>query len=81
LAADLGGEYFSDFWLQASNIIGALSAWMRQQYPDLVTGAIASSGPVFAKLDFLGKPSSLLILECGAMIINSEPNTRFLLVF
>jgi hypothetical protein len=26
---------------------------MRQNYPDLVAGAVASSGPVFAKLDFL----------------------------
>uniref|UniRef100_A0A914UYQ5 Serine carboxypeptidase S28 n=1 Tax=Plectus sambesii TaxID=2011161 RepID=A0A914UYQ5_9BILA len=31
---------------------GALSAWMRQQYPNIVIGAIASSGPVLAKLDF-----------------------------
>uniref|UniRef100_A0A914WRC0 Uncharacterized protein n=1 Tax=Plectus sambesii TaxID=2011161 RepID=A0A914WRC0_9BILA len=33
---------------------GALAAWMRQNYPDIVAGAVASSGPVFAKLDFLG---------------------------
>uniref|UniRef100_A0A914WLA3 C-type lectin domain-containing protein n=1 Tax=Plectus sambesii TaxID=2011161 RepID=A0A914WLA3_9BILA len=32
---------------------GALAAWMRQNYPDIVAGAVASSGPVFAKLDFL----------------------------
>jgi len=32
---------------------GNLAAWMRQNYPDIVAGAVASSGPVFAKLDFL----------------------------
>jgi pimeloyl-ACP methyl ester carboxylesterase len=32
---------------------GAMALWMRQNYPDLVAGAVGSSGPVFAKLDFL----------------------------
>jgi len=32
---------------------GALAAWARQQYPDLLAGAVGSSGPVFAKLDFM----------------------------
>ncbi|EFO90491.1 hypothetical protein CRE_09925 [Caenorhabditis remanei] len=31
---------------------GALSAWMREVFPDVVVGAVASSGPVFAKTDF-----------------------------
>ncbi|ULT93956.1 hypothetical protein L3Y34_003452 [Caenorhabditis briggsae] len=31
---------------------GALSAWMREVFPELVIGAVASSGPVFAKTDF-----------------------------
>ncbi|KAJ8962943.1 hypothetical protein NQ314_005660 [Rhamnusium bicolor] len=31
---------------------GALAAWMREKYPHLVHGAISSSGPLFAKLDF-----------------------------
>jgi len=31
---------------------GSLSAWMRARYPHLVAGAVSSSGPLNAKLDF-----------------------------
>uniref|UniRef100_A0A915DSL6 Uncharacterized protein n=1 Tax=Ditylenchus dipsaci TaxID=166011 RepID=A0A915DSL6_9BILA len=33
---------------------GNLAAWFRQEYPDLVVGAVASSAPVQATLDFPG---------------------------
>lgn len=33
---------------------GSLAAWMRLQYPHLVHGAISSSGPLLAKIDFIG---------------------------
>ena len=31
---------------------GSLSAWMRLRFPHLVAGAVSSSSPLFAKLDF-----------------------------
>jgi pimeloyl-ACP methyl ester carboxylesterase len=34
---------------------GALAAWSRALYPDLIYGAVGSSGPVQAVVDFVGK--------------------------
>ena len=33
---------------------GALAAWSRQKYPHLIYGAISSSAPLLAKVDFVG---------------------------
>lgn len=41
--------------------LGALTAWMRQSYPDLVIGAISSSGgmePVLDYGDYIGTVSN-----------------------
>ena len=34
---------------------GNLAAWMREKYPELVLGAISSSAPLLAKVDFSGE--------------------------
>lgn len=33
---------------------GSLAAWLRLKYPDLVQGAVSTSGPLLAKFDFPG---------------------------
>lgn len=39
---------------------GSLAAWLREKYPHLVHGAISSSGPLLAKVDFFGKLNKYL---------------------
>lgn len=34
---------------------GNMATWIRLKYPDVIDGAMASSGPVQAKSDFYGK--------------------------
>ena len=34
---------------------GSLAVWMRLKYPNVIHGAVASSAPVLAKLNFKGK--------------------------
>lgn len=34
---------------------GSLAAWMREKYPHLIHGSVSSSGPLLAKIDFVGK--------------------------
>lgn len=34
---------------------GSLAAWAREKFPELIHGAISSSGPLLAKVDFKGK--------------------------
>ena len=34
---------------------GSLSAWFRSKYPYMVDGAVATSAPIYAQVDFKGK--------------------------
>ena len=37
---------------------GSLAAWFRSKYPYMVDGAVASSAPIVAEMDFQGKSNT-----------------------
>ena len=44
--------------IEREYLSGALALWMREKFPDVVIGAVGSSGPVLAQLDFYGNSNS-----------------------
>lgn len=42
---------------------GNLVAWAREKYPHLIHGAISSSGPLLAKVDFTGTHQFFIKIE------------------
>ncbi|KHJ77051.1 hypothetical protein OESDEN_23329, partial [Oesophagostomum dentatum] len=52
---------------------GSLSLWARQEYPDLIAGAVGSSAPVQATLDFWGEFSFLFITS--ASLLTTMPSS------
>lgn len=47
---------------------GSLAAWMRAKYPHLVHGAVSTSGPLLAQIDFEG---SVIVI---GIILTSVPH-------
>ncbi|VDM41994.1 unnamed protein product [Toxocara canis] len=57
---------------------GMLSAWFRQFYPELTVGALASSAPIEAKVDFY---EYLMVVENALRVFNAECATNVKLAF
>lgn len=52
--ANTPGLAHSKVILTGASYAATMAVWMRQKYPDVVTGSWASSGPLLAKVDFYG---------------------------
>ena len=67
------------FYIFSNCHLGALAAWYRLKYPHLVNGAVSSSAPVFAKLNFFGK--LLFTTNFNSFYLYNLPSVIFDIIF